>query len=258
MHITQGDSRDHRPDLHQVMLELLVEPQAGLPLLRQPLRGTSSEAHAVGQVVKEPMAQLHTTSGTTSLVADRALYPADKLQKLAETQSKWLTRVPARLSEAQAALVQAALQTLAALTTGSRYHSCTSTYGGVAQRGMLIDSEHRHTQAQRTVDKQLRKQGQREVAAFQTLCRMPLACEADAQQAFATCTHGLQATCLHEGAVHASPRYGKRGRPRHDEPPAQLVYTLAGALASSITVRPPLVDQQSCCILATNELDDSL
>jgi transposase len=56
MHITRGDSRDHRPDLTHVMLELMVEHHAGIPVLRQPLRGNSREAHACGQGVKDPMA----------------------------------------------------------------------------------------------------------------------------------------------------------------------------------------------------------
>ena len=55
--ITQGYSRDHRPDLHQVMLELIVEHQAGIPLLMKPLRGNSSDAHEFGQVVKDHIAQ---------------------------------------------------------------------------------------------------------------------------------------------------------------------------------------------------------
>jgi transposase len=57
VHLTQGYSRDHRPALHQVLLALIVEPQAGMPLLMQPLRGNRSEAHAFGQGVKDPMAQ---------------------------------------------------------------------------------------------------------------------------------------------------------------------------------------------------------
>jgi hypothetical protein len=55
---------------------------------------------------------------------------------------------------------------------------------------MLVSSEHRHAQAPRTVDKQRRTQGQREVAAFQPLSRRTFACEADAQQALATLRHG--------------------------------------------------------------------
>ena len=35
MHITRGSSRDQRPDLNQVMLDLLVEHQAGLPVLHE-------------------------------------------------------------------------------------------------------------------------------------------------------------------------------------------------------------------------------
>jgi hypothetical protein len=79
---------------------------------------------------------------------------------------------------------------MAPLTAGYRYQGLTATSGGIAQRRMLVYSEHRHTQAQRTVDKQLLQQGQREVAAFQQLGRMPCACEADAQQALTTFTQG--------------------------------------------------------------------
>ena len=257
VHITRGYSRDHRPDLNQVMLELIVEHQAGIPLLRQSLSGNSSDAQAFGQVVKDHIAQLQTTYGTTYLVADSALYSADNLQKLAETQLKWITRVPATLREAQAVLTPVDPQTMAPLTTGYRYRSLTSTYGGVAQRWVLIYSEHRHAQAQRTVDKQVLKQGQREVAAFQKLGRQTFACAADAQQALATFTQGLQATFLQEVGVRCLPRYRKRGRPRQDEQPAQRLYSIDGALASSIATRAPLVDQQSCCILATNELDET-
>jgi hypothetical protein len=55
------------------MLALRVEHQAGIPVLMQPLRGKSSDAHACGQVIKDPMAHLHPTYGATYLVADRAL-----------------------------------------------------------------------------------------------------------------------------------------------------------------------------------------
>jgi transposase len=169
-----------------------------------------------------------------------------------------MTRVPATVSDAQAALTQAEPQTLAPLTAGYRYHGLTSTYGGVAQRWVLVFSEQRHAQAQRTVDTQLLKQGQREGAAFQKLGRMTFACEADAQQALATFTQGLQATCLQEVTVRATPRYRTRGRPSQGAQPAQIIYPIEGALASSIAARPPLVDQQSCFILATNALDETL
>jgi hypothetical protein len=50
--------------------------------------GVHVDAKDFGAVVKAHIAQLQTTYGTTYLVADRALYSADNLQKLAETRMK--------------------------------------------------------------------------------------------------------------------------------------------------------------------------
>jgi transposase len=255
IHITRGYSRDQRPDLNQVMLDLIVEHQAGIPVLMQPLSGTSSDVQDFGQIIPDHMAQLQLTYGTTLLVADSALYSEVNLQKLAATQTQWITRVPATLSEAHAVLAQADPQTMAPLTEGYRYHVVRSSYGGVEQRWVLIHSEPRQPQAQRTVDKQLRQHSEQEVKAWKKLCGTPFACEADARQA--VFAQGLQATSLHSSTVHATPRSGTRGRPRHSAPPAHVGYHITGALASSLTVRQTRIDQHSCCILATNALDDT-
>jgi transposase len=257
MHITRGSSRDQRPDLNQVMLDLIVDHQAGMPVLMKPLTGQSSDAHAFGQIITDPMAQLQTPYGTTFLVADSALSSAANLHKLATTRLQWLTRVPATLREAQAVLAQADPQTMAPLTEGYRSHVVPSSYGGVAQRWMLIHSEPRQPPAQRTVAKQWRTQSADEVNAFQTLGRTALACAADAHQALARFAHDLQTTFLHASTVSPTPHYGKRGRPGPGAQPDQIVDHIAGALASRLTAHQARVDQHSCCILATNELDEA-
>jgi transposase len=257
VHITRGYSRDHRPDLNQVMLALIVEHQAGIPVLMKPLSGNSSDAPEFGQVVQAHIAQLHTTYGTTYLVADGALYSEDNLQKLSGTGMKWITRVPATLSEAQAALAQTDPATMAPLLDGYRYRVLTSTYGGVAQRWLLVFSEHRQSQAQRTVDKHLLKRSEQDVKAFKKLGRMAFACAVDAQQALSSFAHGLQATFVAQSTIRSAPRYGKRGRPGSGAPPDPVVYSIEGSLASRVAARQALIDQQSCFLLATNELDDT-
>jgi transposase len=256
VHITHGYSRDHRPDLNQVMLELIVEHQAGIPLLLKPLSGNSSDGKVFGQVVSDHIAQLQTIDSPTYLVADSALYNADNLQKLADTSLKWITRVPATWTEAQKVLAQAQPETMASLPDGYRYAVVASRYGGVAQRWVLFSSEHRQAQAQRTVDKQWRTQSDQEGRAFKRLCRTAFACEADAQQALTSFGAGLQTTLLHASTVCPTPHYGKRGRPGPGAQPDQLVYRITGALASRLTDRRVCIDQQSCFILATNELDE--
>jgi transposase len=240
------------------MLDLIVEHQAGIPVLLKPLSGNSSDARDFGQLIADHVTQLQITYGPTFLVADSALYSAENLQKLAETRTKWITRVPATLSEAQAVLAQVDPQTMAPLTEGYRYHVVPSSYGDVEQRWVLIHSEPRQPQAQRTVDKHLLKHSEQEVKAFKQLCRTAFACEADAQQALATFAQGLQATFVAQSTIRPIPRYAKRGRPRPDTPPEHVVYQLDGALAMRIAARQARIDQHSCCILATNELDDTL
>jgi transposase len=151
------------------------------------------------------MAHRHTTYGATSLVADRTLSSTDTLQKLAETQLQWITRVPATWGEAHAVLAQADPQTMAPQQEGYRYRVLPSTYGGVAPRWVLLYSEQHQPQAQRAVDKQWRKHSDQEVNAFKTLGRTAFAGEADAQQALTRCVAGLQTTVLYESTVCPTP-----------------------------------------------------
>jgi transposase len=255
VHITRGYSRDHRPDLNQVMLELIVEHQAGIPILMKPLSGNSSDAQDFGEAVRTHVHQLQTTHGMTYLVADSALYSEANLQKLAQTHLKWITRVPATLNAAQTVLVQADPQALASLKAGYRYHELTSTYGGIEQRWVRIYSESRRAQAHRTVDKPWRKQSDKEIKAFKKLCGTVFACEADARQALSTFAQDLHATFLGASTLRAHPRYSKRGRPGQETRPHQVVYQIDGALASALTARQALIDQHCCFILATHELD---
>jgi len=258
IHITRGYSRDHRPDLNQVILELIVEHQAGIPLLMKPLSGNRQDSREFGEVIERHIDQLQATYGATYVVADCALYSEENLEKLAQTQMKWITRVPATLKEAQVALQQADLQAMKPLKEGYRYQPLTSSYGGVAQRWTLIYSEHRQRQAQRTINKQWLKQSTQEAKAFKKLCRTSFACEADAQQALAHFERTLKATDLSEVTIRPVARYLKPGRPRVQAPPDEMRYQIEGALVSSLVKRQARLIAPCCFILATNELDEAL
>lgn len=86
VHITQGYSRDHRPDLNQVMLELIIAHQAGIPVLMKPLSGNSSDAQEFGHVIRTHIEQLRTTYAAPYVVADSALYSEANLATLAQTE----------------------------------------------------------------------------------------------------------------------------------------------------------------------------
>ncbi len=58
IHITQGDSRDHRPDLNQVILQLICEHQASIPLWMDALSGNSSDKASFRETLNAHLEQL--------------------------------------------------------------------------------------------------------------------------------------------------------------------------------------------------------
>jgi hypothetical protein len=161
------------------------------------------------------------------------------------------------LRDAPAVLAQAEPHTLAPLLAPYRSQGLPSTYGGVAPRWVRIHAEPRQPPAQRPEDQQRRQHSEQAGNACKKVCGTPFTCEADARQALAVFAQGVQATFLHSSPVHATPRYGTRGRPRHSAPPAQVGDHITGALTSSLTARQARIDHQRCFILAPNERDDS-
>jgi transposase len=69
------------------------------------------------------------------------------------------------------------------------------------------------------------------------------------------CNYGVQ--YLAQSIVRPTSRYDKRGCPGHGTPSAQVVYQIEGALAMRGAAHQAQIDQHSCFILATIELDDT-
>jgi len=252
---TRGYSREHRPDVNQVMVERMVEHQAGMPLLRKPLSGHRRDAQDVGEAVRASMHQWQTTSGLTSLVADSALSRAANRQKLAQSHMQWITRVPATVSAAPTVRAQANPQSLASRTAGYRYDEWPSSDGGMEPRWVLSDSALRQAPARRTVDQPWRQPRDQATQALKKLCRTPCACEAEARQALSTCERDVHTIDLAASTVRAQPRDRTRGRPGPDARPNQVASQIDGALASTLTSRQARIDQHGWVILATTALD---
>ena len=255
--ITRGDRREHRPALTHVRLALRVEPHAGMPVRLPPLRGNSRDAKGCGQGVRAPLEPLHTTDGTTSVVAERALSRAEHLPPLAHTPLQWRTRGPAPWREAPSVLAPAAPQARRPRPQGDRSHGLTATDGGMAQRWGRIDSASRPPPAKRPVAPPLRQHRAPAVTAGQHLCAKALACEAAARQALATFAPGWQATGLPASTIGPTRREGTRGRPGHGAPPDHGVDPLIGALASRVAAQQARVDQQRCVIRAPSARDNT-
>ncbi|EDR2261835.1 IS1634 family transposase, partial [Salmonella enterica] len=82
LQLVQGYSRDHRPDLNQVVLELICENQAGIPVYMQAMSGNSNDSRSFTEVVKHHLHSLKAAHESRYLVGDAALYSAGTLRLL--------------------------------------------------------------------------------------------------------------------------------------------------------------------------------
>jgi transposase len=254
VHITRGYSRDNRPDLNQVALELIHEHQARLPVALQVLDGNQNDTQTLCHSVGTHIKQLRSV-GIGVLVKDSAGYSAPALQAHEEAQLKWVMRVPATLAEAKKLLEGVDPHTLSPLVEGYRYTALSREYGGVRQRWLLIHSEAAKRRASKTLTRQLLKTTEAERKAFAKLCRRDFVCEPDARKALETFQKGLNILEIHEASVTKSVHYTQPGRPRKDSPDQSTRYRLQGYLAAPITHYQQRLTQASLFLLATNELD---
>ena len=108
IHMTRGYSRDHLPDLNQVVVQVISERQAGIPLLMEPLSGNNSDKDSFWETVKAHVSQLNREVRLEYLIADSALYTSETLGEMKGFY--WITRVPETLNLAQF-LIQATRRT---------------------------------------------------------------------------------------------------------------------------------------------------
>ena len=253
--ITQGYSRDHRPDLNQVVLQLLCERQAGIPLLMEVLSGNSSDKTSFRETITAHLEQLQGAVGLEILIADSALYTRETLKEMGD--DGWISRVPETLTLA-CELIHAMAPEVMHDPTQSAFCALGTVYGEVRQRWVVVYSPQAHQRALKSVDKHCLKQSRTEIKGFERLCSTDFACEADALKALERFEKTLKIGMLGETRIEALPRFHGKGRPARGRAPDFHVYRIDGALASRIQERQRRLERKSCFILATNQLDEQV
>src|SRR6266545_8292724 len=90
--ITHGYSKDHRPDLKQAVLELLVSQDGGVPVVSKSWDGNTSDTQIFQERAQALMATLKRAPTPRYLVADSKLYHEDNAANL--RQLGFITRIP--------------------------------------------------------------------------------------------------------------------------------------------------------------------
>jgi transposase len=137
--ITHGYSKDHRPDLKQAVLELMVSQDGGIPFVSKSWDGNTSDTQVFQQRVQALMSAFKDTPSPRYLVADAKLYCEDNAVRLAKLG--FITRIPATLKLGSQVIGQA-LQwdTWQPFDDNTRYQPLALCHYGMVQRWLVVYS----------------------------------------------------------------------------------------------------------------------
>jgi transposase len=239
IHVSKGYSRDHREDLNQVVLELITESRANLPMMMRPLSGNASDKTSFKDAIERHVGQLRGDDGGPSVivVTDSAGFSRECLAACQRQGLRWVMSVPSTVGEARRRLKEVDPEKLRALAEGYRYVAFSTTYAEVEQRWLAIYSEAARERAAKQVDKELLKQGDKERKAFDELRRQMFHCPEDAWRALAAFREKLGVLEVHGADVIERRHYKSAGKPAADAVPESVAYHLGGALAAPIALR---------------------
>ena len=253
--ITHGHSKDHRPDLKQAVLSLVVNGPSGAPIFMEPLKGNSSDKVSFQETIKKVNAFKRQINIEKNFkwIADAALYTKDGL--LIMNDFTWLTRVPHTIKEAKD-LSSKPDTTIPWKEQKSGYKTSpfTSNYGGIKQRWLLVFSQQAYDREKKTYEANLEKKDKALKMALWHLGNEMYKCEKDGLKALKKLekTHPLYVV---KAEIVEVKKYAKAGKPKAGESKIVVGYQVIGSFERNTVEIENVLNSKGRFILATNDLD---
>lgn len=258
LHITQGYSKDNRPDLPQVTLQMITENLAGIPIHMEVLDGNSSDSESFRQVIREFGNQLHSEDGMRTIIADSRLYSEETLKVLQSTRLNWISRVPGTLGAAKGLLYEIEPDDLVELEQEGYSSVCyTFDYGGVDQHWVVYHSQSAAEREAKTLQKRREKEAEKARKSLKKLKRQAFHCKEDAQQAAHSWEQQWNWHQLVNLKIKTNKKYDQPGRPKTSSTP-DIHYTIQAAFQLDQDQWEDEVFRRSLFILATNQVIDHI
>jgi len=155
--ITHGYSKDHRPDLKQVVLELMTAQDGGIPLASQSWDGNASDNVIFQERAKALIDEFKAAPTPSFMVADSKLYTEKNAPFLG--QVPFLTRIPESLKIVRQVIEQAwAWNHWQPQDQDYRFQRIDLGHYGLVQRWLVITSKTGWHQAEAAVAKAQEKE----------------------------------------------------------------------------------------------------
>jgi transposase len=251
--ITHGYSRDHRPDLKQVVVSLICSYQSSIPVWFQALDGNRVDKESFPKIIQSYISQMQ-ASDMPYFIADSALYSEDSIKSL--SQVKWVTRIPGTLNEVkelyktitQGQMRESTLEGYSYLELGNRY-------GDVNQRWLVVFSKSAYKQEETAFRKELKRKGEEASKSLKHLSQQKFATREAAKAAIAEQQKQWE---FHQAKVdlEAVFHYSQPGRPKKGDKPECIKWRVVGQVVDKEEAIAEALKSKGKFILGSNELDE--
>ena len=251
INLRRGYSKDHRPDLKQAVLEMIVSQDGGLPIFMQTWDGNSNDSRIFKKRSRVLVEQFQASNSPRYLIADSKLYSQDNSVNLARLG--YITRIPNTLKLSRQLIEQAWAYNQWHTTPNQRHYQCWELgHYGMDQRWLVVYSEPSRQRAEKTVDRAIKRERTRLDKALFHLQAQRFASVDEAKQAYEHLGVELVYHQLLSGNLIPHPRYVKGGRPSADTPPQDIQWQIQGQIEPDPARRTVAINHQACYIIGSN------
>ncbi len=255
--ITHGYCKDHRPDLKQAVLELMVSQDGGVPLMSKSWDGNASDTQVFQERAQALMTTFKNSPSPRYLVADSKMYHEDNAAHLKALG--FITRIPNTLKVVGQVIGQTLdIDTWQCLDEQTRYHCLELCHFGMEQRWLVVHSEAAAWRAEGTVSKAQK----RELEAIQKqlfhLQAKRFKTPQLAQEGLAVLAKKWKYHALDSSELIAHKRYATKGRPTAKSPIKATQWQLQAQVRPDVERIRQAKQYKACFVLGTNTRAEQL
>ena len=249
--ITHGYSKDHRPDLKQAVLELMVSQDGGVPLLSKSWDGNTSDIEVFQERARALIETLKKSPGPRYLVADSKLYHEDNAANL--TSLGYITRIPNTLKVVSQVIRQALeMDTWQPYDEQTRYQRLELCHFGMEQRWLVVHSEAAAWRAEATVSKARKREHEAIQKQLFHLQAKRFKTSQLAREALAVLAKKWKYHEIDSSELIKHKRYATKGRPTPKTPIEAIEWQLQARVRPDVERIRQAQQYKACFVLGTN------
>jgi len=255
--ITCGYSKDHRPDLKQALLELIVSQDGGVPFISRSWDGNAEDSAVFKERCGTLIEQFKNSETPRYLVADSKLYTKKNASNL--TRLPFITRIPETLKVAQQVIDQAwAFDQWQSLNESYSYQRLDLCHYGIEQRWLVVYSDAAFKQAEKTLAKAQAKEHQKVQKQLFHLQAQRFESQEIARVALDKIARKLSYHKVTQSTLTPHVQYARKGRPTAETPIKAIRFKIQATVTPDWDKIKERQQRKACFVLSSNIADADL